>query len=203
MLTAEQLVKALLEAQLSSAEEKIFGDFLEELAIYVANITLDAHKSASTGIDLEYTKNNTHYLVSIKSGLNWGNSSQWRELEGNFKNAIKILKQSSHIKHVETVLGVSYGKEATKIKKGFILQVCGQAFWHMITNDDKFYVKIIRPIGFRAKERNEDFNQKKAAMINKFTKEFIETYCDKDGNIIWERIVEANSKNLTEIDKKI
>ena len=203
MLTAEQLVKALLEAQLSSAEEKIFGDFLEELAIHVANVTLNAHKSSSTGIDLEYAKNNTHYLVSIKSGLNWGNSSQWRELEGNFKNAIKILKQSSHVKHVEAILGVSYGKEATKIKKGFILQVCGQAFWHLITNDDAFYVKIVRPIGFKAKERNEDFNQKKAAMINKFTKEFIETYCDKGGNIIWERIVEANSKNMTEIDKKI
>ena len=39
ILTASELVRGLLEAFLSSSEEKLFGDFLEDLAIFIASQT--------------------------------------------------------------------------------------------------------------------------------------------------------------------
>jgi hypothetical protein len=76
MITAQELVTALLDARLSSSEEQLFGRFLEDLALFVANKSLNAFKSSATGIDFEYTKDKTRYLVTVKSGPNWGNSSQ-------------------------------------------------------------------------------------------------------------------------------
>ncbi len=50
---AGDLVRGILDAFLSSSEEKIFGDFLENLAIFIASKTTGGKKSPATGIDLE------------------------------------------------------------------------------------------------------------------------------------------------------
>lgn len=71
IITAQELVTSFLDAKLSASEEKIFGDFLEDLAIFVAQKTLDAKKSSGSGIDFEYRKGDKIVLVSVKSGLNW------------------------------------------------------------------------------------------------------------------------------------
>ena len=134
--------------------------------------------------------------MSVKSGPNWGNSSQWKSLELDFKTARKILSQSDSVKHVETILGICYGKSRTVLKRGIILQVTGQNFWHMLSGDEKFYIEIVEPLGHRAKQLNEEFNSKKAQIINKFTKEFTSHYCDRDGKILWSRIVAFNSGNF-------
>src|SRR3990172_11796378 len=89
--TAQGLIESLLTAKLSSSEEEIIGDFLEELARFVAKKSLNAWKSTFHGIDFEYKRNGTHYLFSVKSGENWGNSSQWRAPGQDFQKAIKIL----------------------------------------------------------------------------------------------------------------
>lgn len=140
--------------------------------------------------------------MSVKSGLNWGNSSQWKALENDFKTAIKVLRQSHHINEVKAILGICYGKAATTLKKGIILQVAGQNFWYMISGDEKFYTEIIKPLGYKVKELNEAFNVKKSEIINKFTKEFIEDFCDKDGKVLWEKLVKFNSENITDRDKR-
>jgi hypothetical protein len=51
--TAQELVESLLNAKLSSSEEEIIGDFLEGLAIFVAQKTRGAHKSGIPGFDFE------------------------------------------------------------------------------------------------------------------------------------------------------
>jgi len=202
IITAQDLVAALLDARLSSSEEKMFGDFLEDLALFVAQRTLDAAKSSSAGIDFEYARGKKRYLVSVKSGLNWGNSSQWRSLESNFKNASKVLRQSFHIDSVDCILGICYGKSRTTIRRGIITQICGQNFWYMISGNESFYMEIIEPLGHKAKERNESFDIRKAELINKFTKEFVDEFCNEDGKILWEELVKFNSQNLTEEDKR-
>jgi len=35
-----------------------------------------------------------------------------------------------------------------------------------------------------------------AKVINKFTFEFIEVFCDAEGNILWDRVVEFNSGRI-------
>lgn len=194
--TAQELITSFLDAKLSSSEEKIFGDFLEELALFVAKKTLNAVKSSSHGIDFEYSDNKTRYLVSVKSGPNWGNSSQWKALERDFKVAMTVLKQSTFVKNVECVAGICYGNVKISIRRGIIKHVCGQSFWYMITGDELFYTEIIKPLGHRVKELNDSFNTKKSHLINRFTKDFISDFCDERGQILWKDLVEFNSKNL-------
>jgi len=73
---AQDLVEGLLDARLSSSEERLFGDFLEDLAIFIVGKTCGGHKSTAQGVDLEFMNVGVHYVVSVKSGPNWGNSSQ-------------------------------------------------------------------------------------------------------------------------------
>lgn len=196
LVTAGELVSSVLDAKLSSSEEEIFGEFLEHLAIFVAQKTRNAVKSSAPGIDFEYQEGSARYLVSVKSGLNWGNSSQWKALEDNFKTAMKRIKQNKGVTDVQCVLGVSYGKQKTKVMKGFITQVCGQSFWYMVSGSEDFYIQIVEPLGHRAKELNDSFKQRKGQLINKFTGEFISEFCDKRGAIMWDKVIEFNSGNL-------
>ena len=77
---AGDLMTGLLDAFLSSSEEKLFGDFLEDLAIFIAGETCNGHKSTAPGVDLEFENKGISYIVSVKSGPNWGNSSQQNKM---------------------------------------------------------------------------------------------------------------------------
>jgi hypothetical protein len=192
--TAGELVSGLLEAFLSSSEEKLFGDFLEHLAVFIASQTCNGHKSAATGVDLEFFNNSIHFVVSIKSGTNWGNSSQQNDLENNLKEAVAKVKQSKIGINVQPVLGICYGKTKTIYVRGYI-KVVGQNFWYLISENKNLYTDIVEPIGYRAKKHNADFIKEKSRVINRFTKSFIDEYCDEKGNINWVKIVEFNSGN--------
>src|SRR3954471_23082122 len=82
--TASDIVKTILDAHLSSQEETIFGEFLEGLAVFVAGRVYGGRKSATEGIDLELERDGAKYIMSIKSGPNWGNSQQILRMRDNF-----------------------------------------------------------------------------------------------------------------------
>lgn len=191
---AGDLVTNILDAFLSSSEEKLFGDFLEELAIFISHKTCGGKKSAATGIDLEFENQGTIYLVSVKSGPNWGNSSQQKKQEVDFQNALKVLKQSKHRTNVLPVLGICYGKVKTSHVRGY-LKVVGQNFWYLISEDENLYTDIIEPLGHKAKQHNVKFLKQKSKIINLFTQEFLTDFCDQ-GIINWKKLVEFNSGNL-------
>jgi len=194
ILTAQRLIESLLQAYLSSSEEELFGEFLEELAILIAGKTLNGRKSPGTGIDLDFTKDGVVYLVSIKSGVNWGNSSQYAALRDRFKKAVQVLKQSKSVKSVQPVLASCYGKRKT-VNNGEYLRICGQEFWHFISGNKNLYTDIIEPLGHQAKQRNQHYEEELAAVINKFTAEFSNDFC-RDGKIDWNELVRFNSGNL-------
>ncbi len=194
--TAQDFVKTILDAHLSSQEETIFGGFLEELAIFICSQVYGGQKSAAEGIDLEFEKDSIRYIVSIKSGPNWGNSSQVAKLRDNFKKAKRILGTNRALMNVVAINGCCYGKDR-KPDKGDYLKLCGQKFWEFISGDDNLYTDIIEPLGHQAKEKNEQFMQEYAKAVNKFTAEFIGKYCDVDGNMLWEEIVKFNSADTT------
>ncbi|GAI19912.1 unnamed protein product, partial [marine sediment metagenome] len=85
VLTAEKIIRGLVDAHISSNEETIFGDWLEGLAIYINKKVYGGWKSGVTGIDLEFNKDGIRYIVNIKSGPNWGNSSQITKMISDFK----------------------------------------------------------------------------------------------------------------------
>lgn len=192
--TASELITSLLEAFLSSSEEKLFGDFLEGLAVFVAQATCGGYKSSAPGVDLEFENGGLHYLVSVKSGPNWGNSSQQRRLEQDLQDATKRLKQSRHASNVQPTLGICYGRTRTSYLRGY-LKVVGQNFWYLISGDKELYKQIIEPVGFRAREHNESFLQEKNQLANRLTKSFLDQYCDEKGRIDWPKLVEFNSGN--------
>ncbi len=192
--TAGELVLGLLDALLSSSEEKLFGDFLEGLAIFVASKTCSGHKSAAPGVDLEFFNKEIHYVVSIKSGTNWGNSSQQSKLTQDLQNAVVRIKQSKQGANVQPVLGICYGNTRTCYLRGY-WKVVGQNFWYLISENKDLYTDIIEPIGHQAKQYNETFFNDKSKIINRFTKQFIDDFCDDRGAIDWVKLVEFNSGN--------
>jgi len=192
MTTGQDIVKAVMEAYLSSGEETAFGEFLEGLAIFVAGTAVGGRKSAAEGIDLELEKNNVKFIVSIKSGPNWGNSQQIKRMTENFRQAKRVLRTSGGLDNVIAVNGCCYGKDDSP-DKGDFLKLCGQRFWHFVSDDEDLYKRIIEPLGFEAKQRNDEFKKEYDRILNEFTQRFLESYCD-DGRIAWERLVELNSK---------
>ena len=190
--TAQDFVKTILDAFLSSQEEGIFGGFLEGLAIFICSQVYGGQKSSAEGIDLEFERDSIRYIVSIKSGPNWGNSSQIAKLRDNFRKVKRILSTNTSSANVVAVNGCCYGKDR-RPDKGDYLKLCGQKFWAFISGDDNLYIDIIEPLGHQAKEKNEQFMQEYAKVVNKFTSEFIRTFCDADGSILWEEIVKFNS----------
>jgi hypothetical protein len=194
IITASNLINGLLEAFLSSSEEKLFGDFLEDLAIFIASLTCSGHKSTAPGVDLEFKNKGIHYIVSVKSGPNWGNSSQQSKLAEDLQKAVIRVKQSHHGANVQPVLGICYGKTRTNYLRGY-LKVVGQNFWYLISENQHLYTDIIEPIGYHAKEHNDEFDKQKVSVVNRFTKEFIDRFCEDTGAIDWIKLVEFNSGN--------
>lgn len=134
---ASELIDNTMTAFLSSSEEKVFGDFLENLAIFIASSTVGGHKSSAQGIDLEFILDRNHYLVSIKSGANWGNSSQHKKLVDDFKDAVKRIKQSSQHATPQPTLGICYGKNKTTHHRNGYIQIVGQNFWTLISGNKR------------------------------------------------------------------
>lgn len=192
VLTAQDIIKSLTDAFISSQEETIFGDWMEGLAIFINNKVYNGRKSGITGIDLEFDKDNIRYIVTIKSGPNWGNSSQIGKLRADFITAKRTLRTSNSQLNIIAVNGCCYGRD-NQSDKGDYFKYCGQKFWEFISDDPHLYTKIIEPLGHLAKERNDDFMQSYAQMINKFTKEFADTFCKDDGSIDWDRLIRFNS----------
>ncbi|MDY0083339.1 MAG: PmeII family type II restriction endonuclease [Ignavibacteriaceae bacterium] len=189
--TSEKFVKALVNAFLSSQEETMFGGFLERLAIFVCNKVYGGKKSSAEGIDLEFEKSGVIYIVAIKSGTSWGNASQISKMKENFKKAKQRLRTNSKKKMIEAINGCCYGR-ITKTDKGEYHKIAGQEFWEFISAKKEFYTEIIEPIGYKAREKNEQFSKEYDRIINIFTKQFSNEFCI-DGEINWKKIVQLNS----------
>lgn len=192
VLTAEQIIRGIVDAHISSNEETIFGDWLEGLAIFINGKVYGGRKSGITGIDLEFDNDGVRHIITIKSGPNWGNSSQIAKMISDFKTAKKVLRTSNSKLTITAINGCCYGQDNNP-DKGEYFKYCGQRFWEFISGDKTLYTEIIEPLGHKAKEKNDDFMKSYFQMINKFTKEFANEYCDNSGNINWKKLVEFNS----------
>ncbi|MEW5842644.1 MAG: PmeII family type II restriction endonuclease [Bacteroidota bacterium] len=190
-LTAHDLVKSLLDAHLSSQEETIFREFLEGLAIFICGKVYNGKKSGAEGIDLEFEREGVKYIIAIKSGPNWGNSSQINKMKETFRKTKKILQTNTSKQKIIAVNGCCYGRDNNP-DKGEYLKLCGQKFWEFISGDTNLYTTIIEPLGHKAKEKNEEFLLAYSQLINKFTFEFSKDFC-VDGIINWVKLVRLNS----------
>lgn len=177
---------------MSSQEEGLFGDFLENLAIFINAKAFGGRKSAAEGIDLEFTRDAIDYIVAIKSGPNWGNSQQIKRMRQNFLQAKRIKRTNNKTgNRTVAVNGCCYGIENQPDKNDYY-KYCGQVFWEFISGDENLYFEIIKPLGHKAKEKNEDFAAAYAKIINSFTAEFTDEFCVA-GTIDWQKLLVFNS----------
>lgn len=192
VLTAADIVKGIVDAHISSSEEGIFGDWLEGLAIHINKTVFNGRKSGIASIDLEFDKDGVRYIVNIKSGPNWANSSQIAKMKSDFMVARKSLRTSNSGLQVTAVNGCCYGTDP-KPDKGDYFKYCGQKFWGFISGDENMFTDIIEPLGTSAKQKNNAFLQAYSRQMNIFTKQFTDEYCATNGSIDWEKLVRFNS----------
>lgn len=203
------LISGIMDAFISSQEEGLFGNFLEGVAVFVAEQVYGGYKPSPAdmaGIDLIFEKHGTIYLVDIKSGPNWGNSSQVAKMYRNFQEGIAILRLRHPNKRIIPVNGCMYGKDRKPRKAGKIKEsgkvidtieywkLCGQDFWQLISDNPQLYVDIIEPLGYRAKERNMAFQEEYDNFLNRLLIEFLNAYANTDGSIAWNRLTEFVSR---------
>ncbi len=97
---------------------------------------------------------------------------------------------------VVAVNGCCYGRD-NRPDKGDYLKLCGQRFWSFISGNPFLYPEIIEPLGHSAKQKNDQFLNEYSKVVNKFTMEFVQAFCDSEGQILWEKIVQFNSSDNT------
>lgn len=199
--TAGDFAKRLLDAFLSSQEETIFGDLLENLAIHICKTVFGGKKAEQVkfrSVDLIFERDKKLYVVGIKSGPNWGNSDQIRIMKKQFKKAKEILKKEGEKLRVISVNGCMYGKDNRPYKKDSrsnlsYHKLCGQEFWELVSGDSQLYKKIIKPLDKEVKKRDEVFQDLYVKKLNEMTKDLIDLFYVE--NILdWDKIIEYISK---------
>lgn len=199
--TAGDLAKSILDAFLSSQEETIFGDLMENLAIHVCHEVFKGKKAQQgkyRSVDLIFRRDKKIYVVSIKSGPNWGNSDQVNTMKRNLKIAKKLLRAGLKKNNIVSVNGCIYGRDNNPYKKSkdrdlSYYKICGQAFWELISGDDQLYKKIIQPLDKEAKKRDDVFKKLYVEKINEMTKDVVDLFYTKD-TLDWDKIIDYVSK---------
>ena len=200
--TSGEFVKYIFDSYLSSQEETIFGNLLENLAIFTCEKAFNGKKAEEgilKSVDLEFERDNKYYIVGIKSGIYWGNKDQIDRMKLNFKFAKKLLRKRGIVKEIVAINGCIYGKDNIPFKDNddgelSYYKMCGQEFWELISGDNELYKNIIRPLDREAKKRSENFKEVYAEKSDEMIKDFSDNFLTKKGSIDWEKIIDVVSK---------
>lgn len=141
-VTAEGLAKSMLDAHLSSSEETVVGNFLEALAIKISQETyggIKAEEGKYNSVDLIFERDGKKYVVSIKSGPDWGNSSQVKKMKEDFVKARELLREEGWEGEIICVNGCAYGQSPEHLRVDDNIpgsdyyKFSGQTFWEFVS----------------------------------------------------------------------
>ncbi len=197
--TASEIVEQLLTAYMSSSDEGIFGDaFFEPLAKAVSG----GISSPSEGVDVAIETAGAYTAIAVKSGPSVFNAQSKRRQNQDFQALQKRLLKLQ--KHFEALVGYCYGCKELKSETGkwVFQEMAGQKFWERLTGDDDFYIKIMDAMRGRPEIHRQRFEEEWRKAVNRFTGEFIDVYCEKDGSIDWHALVAFNSGTRCAVIRK-
>ncbi|HUV06032.1 MAG TPA: PmeII family type II restriction endonuclease [Armatimonadota bacterium] len=188
--TAQEIVERLLQAFMSSSEETIFGNaFFEPIVKAVCS----GVAAGGAGMDVVIETQDAYTIISIKSGPNWGNSSQVAKLQQDFMTANRVFSNRTLKKQFRALLGHCYGRVCSERGgKRIYSTLSGEAFWEEITGDPDFYLKLIRLMRSYPATHKEKYQAEWTTTVNRFTQEFLNSF-SKGGKIDWEKLVRFNS----------
>lgn len=205
--TSGDFVKYALDAFLSSSEETMFGNLLENLAIHICSQIFDGYKAPTKvmkSVDLVFSRDGVRYIVGIKSGPDWGNQDQKDRMASNFKTVREYLRQNGETMEIIGVNGCMYGVDENPWKQNnedselSYYKYCGQRFWEFISGDKDLYLRIIQPLGEEARKRSEEYDNLYNGKINELTSMFSANFIGDDNQIDWVKLIRYVSSSKIE-----
>ncbi len=189
LLDANEVIERLLNDFMSSSDETIFGDaFFEPLAKDLGSGT----PSPSEGVDVVIETDTSYKAIAVKSGPSVFNAQSRRRQNQDFQALRSRMMKLQ--KHFDAVVGYSYGKKNSMPNENKIFtELAGQDFWAELTGEKDCYIKIIEAMQDLPVRHKDRFNEEWAKAKNRFAREFITDFCDADGSINWNKLLEFNS----------
>lgn len=166
----ESIAKALLFPRvLGTSIATTFGNGVQQFT----NDVLGAFGSTTHGIDIEFIDQIDGFrkYCQLKSGPNTINKDDVETIAGHFKGVINLARTNNlRVTHGDMVVGVIYGEseqlnghyQRITSQYGFPVYV-GNAFWHRLTGDVRFYQDLIAAVGSVAVEA--DYSQEFQAIV--------------------------------------
>lgn len=186
-----EVATALIEAFVASGEESIFGNFSEQLAIFVAEKVHGGFKSAIEGLDLEILdqRERIRHFVTIKSGPNWANSEAKRKMYTAFEAAKKTLRtsQGNNEWKPRCVEGCCYGRSLKRKHGKNYEKLCGQEFWEYVSGSSTFYVDVLQAFGSAAENAVSEFGEAKRAATARLEAVIRRSLCTTNGLLDWKQ----------------
>jgi Type II restriction endonuclease EcoO109I len=196
--SAPEMIAQLLSAHVSSSDETIFGsEFFEP----ICRALCGGHIAAAHGSDFVIETDRTYEVIALKSGTNIYNSSQTSKQNEEFEQIMRSLRATTGGlgKEFIPIMGCGYGRvsrpEPTGKRRYF--KLAGQSFWEKITGSPTFYLDLVRLMRDDPDRHKPEFTAAWDRAVTRFSGEFWERFCDKAGNILWEKLVEFNSAART------
>ena len=176
--------------------EPINSSYDEEL-VKIAIAACGGTKSATKGVDIELhdTDINTKYFIAVKSGTSIFNADSMKKQGENFEEARRTLRTSGGRIGFEAIVGYAYGTktESGRGKAKIYEEVAGEEFWEAMTGDKDFYKKIISYMDTLPEQYIDNYNTSYNKAYNRLVRDFSVEFCNSDGTINWEKLVEYNS----------
>lgn len=129
--TPKLFADSCVSAFLSSSEETRFGAVFEQCAETIGKYGRGAQKSGIEGVDIEWNDQDVRVLAQVKSSINWGNSSQKKQMKSDFYRATRILRRGTHV-NVRCLECCSYGK-GRHDTFGTHERIVGPVFWEELS----------------------------------------------------------------------
>ncbi len=193
-----EFINQLFLARISSSDETIFGnDFLEPLAIWSAQES-DEHEGgdrivtvgSGAGQDIAIETANMYLAISVKSGKNIFNSQSNKGQVNEFDALQARLKKIN--KPFRAIIGYSYGRKQNRTQ-AVIEKIAGQVFWHLLSGEPDYYLRIARSIGVCSKSHSEVYQKKYCEKKLQLLRAFFLNFVTEKGEVLWDAIVTFNS----------